>query len=190
MNSCKLVDVQKWDVIGSCPRPPRGIMVSARIAKPSLAHQSLMGKILSRMDLVGSLRSVRPSGADCHDISVAERTESVAWHQGQMSDGRGTGVWVRLTFWAISLARDLHGFPRIRNSNNPRFERLLVLRWQKVVELRWAGQPRRRFPHECLSKPQFAEFMNLMHGNPRQSRQFAAADVCMAHWFHATDRAC
>jgi hypothetical protein len=117
---------------------------------------------------------------------LPRRTESVAWHQ-RSEVRRGSGCGLRLTFWAISLATNLHGLPRIRNGNNPRFERLLVLRWQKVVVLRLTGQPGRRFPHECFSKPQFAEFMNLMRGDPRQS---AAADVCMAHWFHATDRAC
>jgi hypothetical protein len=119
-------------------------------------------------------RHLRSRGGQNRQLGIKVRCQTVV----------GSGCGLRLTFWAIRLATDLHGFPRIRNGNNPRFERLLVLRWQKVVELRL---PRRRFPHQCFSKPQFAEFMNLMRGNSRQS---AAADVCMAHWFHATDRAC
>src|SRR3984957_1965159 len=101
------------------------------IAKPSLAHQSLTGKILSGMDLVCSLRSVRPSGADCHDISVAEedRIGSLASRSDvRRKWDRGVGA-VNFLGKNPSLARDLHGFHRIRNSNNPRFERLLVLRW-------------------------------------------------------------
>src|SRR5580693_91512 len=71
----------RYDSMGYQGRSPWLVSVLAHpveswcqpeIAKPSLAHQSLTGKILSGMDLACSLRSVRPSGADCHDISVAE----------------------------------------------------------------------------------------------------------------------
>lgn len=164
-------------------------MVLARNRKTISGAPITYGKILSRMDLVGP-PFARPSGADCHDISVAEedRIGSLALRSDvRRSWDRGVGA---VNFLGDKPSHGSARIPRICNGNKPRFERLLVLRWQKVVELRLTGQPGRRFPHECFSKPQFAEFMNLMRGNPRQSRQFAAADVCMAHWFHATDRAC
>ena len=136
------------------------------IAKPPLAHQSTYGQNiephgLSMFPPFGpAIRCRLPRHLRCRVgqnrwLGIKVRCQTVV----------GSGCGLRLTLWAISLATDLHGFPRIRNGNNPRFERLLVLRWQKVVELRLAGQPGRRFPHECFSKPRFAEFMNLLRGN-------------------------
>ena len=160
------------------------------IAKQSLAHQSLTGKILSRMDLVCSLRRPGRQVPTATTSPLPRRTESVAWHQGQMSDGRRIRGVSAVNFLGDKPS---HGSARIPPDPQPQQSKIrptFGFAMEKVVELRLTGQPGRRFPHECLSKPQFAEFMNLMRGNPRQSRQFAAADVCMAHWFHATDRAC
>src|ERR1700688_3422988 len=68
------------------------------------------GKILSRMDLVGSLRSPGRQVPTATISPLRRRTESVAWHQGQMSDGRGIGVWVAVNFLGDKPS---HGSARI-----------------------------------------------------------------------------